>query len=136
MKINVVRVPRKPQWPILAVFVVSLWLVLGVVIVLLSNHFERPIQLCLFKRFSGVPCPTCGLTRGGVCLLKGHFIKAWFYNPLLFSIMAVLLAVVFLRVLFGRAVQIQLTRKERIAALVLAIVLLSINWVYVIFYVR
>jgi hypothetical protein len=136
MRINIVRVSRKPRWPFWAVAIVMLWLALGSTVLLLSNHFDRPIQLCLFKHLTGVPCPTCGLTRGGVSLLKGRFVQAWLFNPLLFTILVLLFAAVVIRLVFGRAVQIRLTQAEKIIALVSAGILLAVNWVYVILYVK
>jgi len=109
---------------------------LGSTVLLLSDYFDRPIQLCLFKNLTGVPCPTCGLTRGSLSLLKGRLVQAWLFNPLLFTILVLLFAAVVIRLAFGRAVQIHLTRTEQIIALVLAVILLSINWAYVILYIK
>jgi uncharacterized membrane protein len=115
---------------------VLLWLALGGTAILLSNHFNRPINLCLFKRLTGISCPTCGFTRGGLSLLKGHVIQAWLYNPLLFSALSLLSIAIAIRLIFGRSLQIHLTRKEHITAWILAIAMLFINWAYVVFYTR
>ena len=36
---------------------------------------------CTFKRFTGIDCPGCGLTRCFICLMHGEFARAWSYNP-------------------------------------------------------
>lgn len=44
---------------------------------------------CTYKRWFGVGCPGCGLTRSFISLAHGDLIAAWNYNPagiLLFSV--------------------------------------------------
>lgn len=36
--------------------------------------------VCPFSIMFGLPCPACGLTRGCLSILTGHFVKAWIYN--------------------------------------------------------
>lgn len=38
--------------------------------------------LCLFRRFTGIPCPGCGLTRGVARLLRGEVRQAFALHPL------------------------------------------------------
>ena len=40
------------------------------------------IRLCLFKRLTGIPCPTCGGTRAVLHLLRGDLSAAWRSHPL------------------------------------------------------
>lgn len=135
MKFEFVNVCRRPKWPLWAVLIVMLWLALGITAVLLSSHLDRPVSLCLFKRVTGVPCPTCGFTRGGLCFLRGRPDQALLYNPLLFSVLGLFTAAVGMRVLFARSLKIQLTVNERIITWLLAVVLLAVNWIYVILYI-
>ena len=135
MKIKLVQVSRRPQWPLWAVLIVLGWFSLGGAAVLLSSHFDWAVTLCLFKRITGLPCLTCGFTRGALCLLRGRPDQTWLYNPLLFSVLALLIAATGIRILFGRSLRILLTRIERIVAWLLAAVLLAANWAYVIFYI-
>ncbi|MHC4333556.1 MAG: DUF2752 domain-containing protein [Planctomycetota bacterium] len=116
MKLEVVKVPRRLGWPLFH----------------LGSRLEQPLQLCLFKRISGLPCPTCGFTRGALCVLHGHLGQAWLYNPLLFSALALLFAACLGRVLFARSVKTTLTRTERHAAWILCIALFLCNWAYII----
>lgn len=42
--------------------------------------FLRP---CLFRRVTGVPCPSCGATRGVLALFDGRPVDALGHNPLM-----------------------------------------------------
>jgi hypothetical protein len=135
MKVEIVRVSRWPQWPLWAVLLVLVWLALGGAVILLGRYLGHPVGLCLFKQLTGIPCPTCGFTRGALNLLHLRVIHAWLCNPLLYSVLGIFFAVTIVRVLFGRAVRIHLGRAERIIAWIVAIVLFFANWAYIIFYV-
>ena len=135
MKFEIVDVSRRPRWPLWAVLIVIVWLALGVGAVWLSSHLDRPVSLCLFKRVTGLPCPTCGFTRGGLCFLRGRPDQAWLHNPLLFSVLALLIAVIGMRILFARSLRIHLTSTERVIVWFLAVALFAANWVYVILYI-
>lgn len=54
-------------------------------------------QLCLFRIFTGLPCPGCGLTRSFLALIQGDPVKSFQYHPLLlpvlFTLFTVLIAV-------------------------------------------
>jgi hypothetical protein len=131
MRVEVVRVSRRPPWPLWAVLVICVWLALGGTVVWLSARMGRPIYTCLFKRLTGMACPTCGFTRGALCLLHGRIGQAWLYNPLLFSALAVFFAVTVLQGVFARGLRIRLTQTERIIVWVLCIILFLANWAYV-----
>jgi hypothetical protein len=47
--------------------------------------------VCLFKRITGIPCPSCGSTRSVLSILKGDFIGALLWNPFGLIIMSILL---------------------------------------------
>lgn len=133
MRIEVIRASRRPPWPVWAVVLAALWLALGGAAILLGGYLDRPVGLCLFKRLTGIPCPTCGFTRGALNLLQGQLVQAWLCNPLLYSVLGIFFAVTIVRVLFGRAVRIHLSRAERAIAWIVAIVLFFANWAYIIF---
>lgn len=72
---------------------------LGVPLILLvlpSDFFDRGPVLCPSKRFLGVDCPGCGLTRATQHFLHGEWDAALSYNPL------VLVAVPILALLWFR----------------------------------
>jgi hypothetical protein len=68
-------------------------------------------------------------------LLHGHIIRAWLYNPLLFSVLGLFVAITAIRICFARGIKISLTKKERVLAWILIVVLFFTNWAYVIYYV-
>jgi hypothetical protein len=48
-------------------------------------------ELCTFRRFSGLGCPGCGMTRCFISLANGDVRAAWSYNPaglLMFALFA------------------------------------------------
>jgi len=49
--------------------------------------------VCLFKRVTGVPCPSCGSTRSVLSILKGDFAGALLWNP--FGIILTFILLVF-----------------------------------------
>jgi hypothetical protein len=133
MKIEVVRIARRPPWPLWAVLIVLIWTGLGAAALLLSAYFDRPVALCLVKRWTGVACPTCGFTRGALSLLHGHIGQVWLYNPLLYSALTFFFAATAARVVLARGIRISLTSAERSIVWILGVALFFANWVYVIF---
>ena len=55
--------------------------------------FGEPLpELCHMKRYTGIDCPGCGLTRSFISLAHGRVLDAWRYNPgafVLFPLMLV-----------------------------------------------
>ncbi|MHC4244968.1 MAG: DUF2752 domain-containing protein [Planctomycetota bacterium] len=135
MKIEVVQVCRRPPWPLWAVLIVVIWMGLGAAAVVLIAHLGRPVELCLIKRFTGLACPTCGFTRGVLSFLQGHVVRAWLYNPLLFSVLGLFFAATAVRLILARRVRVYLTNTERQIAWIVSFALLFVNWAYVILYV-
>jgi hypothetical protein len=37
--------------------------------------------ICMMRRVTGIPCPTCGMTRSLASLVKGHFSQSLDYHP-------------------------------------------------------
>lgn len=51
---------------------------------------------CVFRRFTGIPCPGCGTTRACIQFLQGHVVDAFYYHPL-FWLTVILLVVMVLK---------------------------------------
>ncbi len=47
----------------------------------LSEHHDG-FHFCLFKNLTGMPCPSCGITRSIIQFYNGHFETAILINPL------------------------------------------------------
>ncbi len=139
MNIEIVRVSRRFRWPIWAAVLVSIWVGLGAIKVCLDRlalSAQGPFELCLFKRLTGLACPTCGFGRGALCFLHGHILQGWLFNPFLFSILGLFFAATMVQFVSYRAIRIHLSRNERAIAWIAIAALFSINWAYVILYVR
>jgi hypothetical protein len=135
MKIELVQVPRRLNWPLWAILLTFIWMSLGSATIWLGRLFDRPVPLCLLKRLTGIACPTCGFTRGMLSLLHGDITQAWLYNPLLFSALTLFFTTAAVRILLGRSLRVYLTSAERQIAWILSFALLLVNWTYVILYV-
>lgn len=44
---------------------------------------------CLFRRFTGLPCPGCGMSRAWLAVLRGDIAVALAYHPLFWTVPAV-----------------------------------------------
>jgi len=132
MRLRLVRTSRRPSWPAWAVIAVAVWTVAAGVVGYLSERTDLSAPTCLFKRLTGIPCPTCGLTRGGLCLLRGRPLEGWSFNPLAFTLLALAASGVALRVAFRRKLTLGLSAQERRGALMLLIALAAANWAYLI----
>jgi hypothetical protein len=124
-------VPRRPSVPAWAVAIVAAWLAAVAAFVALSPVTGTPV-LCAFRRVTGVPCPTCGATRGVLAIANGHPMDALLLNPLLFAVGGAVAALLAVRVLFGRRVALRLDPPWRRAAWGVATLAFLANWAYVI----
>jgi hypothetical protein len=50
-------------------------------------YFTGSGTFCLFKTFTGIPCPGCGLTRSFVSLCHLDFYSSFFHHPLLLLVL-------------------------------------------------
>lgn len=80
---------------------------------LLVPPFEQSrFTICLFKNLTGVPCPSCGMTRAFLFLGHGQILKASSLNPLALPV-AILLWMqgvrLFLRLFIKRDYRLQLS---------------------------
>ena len=51
-------------------------------------------QLCIFRIFTGLPCPGCGLTRAFILLLQGKFSSSLHFHLLLIPVLFTLFTAV------------------------------------------
>lgn len=110
------------------------WLFAG----LTFRSFDSFEGVCMFKRITHIPCPSCGSTRTILSIFHGEFGNAFMYNPLGFAILLflivcpILLAKDFiqkrntLEEYYHKAEEI--IRRPRIA--IPAALLLVVNWIW------
>src|SRR5438093_1222338 len=58
----------------------------------LAVHWHLPTPQCLMRKFTGLPCPTCGCTRSLLAWSHLDPVAAFRFNPLFSVIVAVLVA--------------------------------------------
>jgi len=94
------------------------------------------VQVCLLKKMTGYPCPACGTMRATVALLRGDVSGALHLQPLMVSLMLLAVPVgggyAVSAVLFRRVPRVHLTRAETRVAVVVAVLLLILNWIWLI----
>jgi len=94
---------------------------------------EPPI-LCLFRRVTDVPCPTCGTTRAAWALAAGDVVAALLLNPFMVIAGVVLAVVLVARAVTARRVRLDLGKTGRRVAWATVAVLFIANWAWVIWW--
>lgn len=56
-------------------------LILIILLIFLLSITIIPVS-CIFKQFTGIYCPGCGMTRAFYSILSFNFVNAFFYNIL------------------------------------------------------
>jgi hypothetical protein len=52
---------------------------------------KKSVEICLIKRVTSLPCPSCGSTRSVISLVKGEFSDALTINPLGYIVAAIMI---------------------------------------------
>jgi hypothetical protein len=92
---------------------------------------------CPFRAVTGYPCLTCGATRCAIAFSHGHLSMAWSWNPLAFVALCgvALFDLYAAAVLLTRGPRLRLidwTKTEKNAVRVAVVVLIAVNWIYLI----
>lgn len=133
MKVITRPVSRWPQVPLWAIGFVFLW---GAVIVasrIVSHYTGAAPDLCLFHRFTGLSCPTCGTTRGLFAVLRGEWLTALRWNPLTMLAGLIVGLGISARILTAKALVFEMTEREKRVLGYLGLALLGINWAWLIY---
>jgi len=89
------------------------------------------MELCLFRKVLGFECPSCGVTRAFMAALDGDLISALKWNPLMFVVTILALENMILQLVFRRTIALEGTRRERRVVFFGFLLLLLINWIYI-----
>lgn len=68
-------------------------LVLVASVVWAPSAFPK-LQLCMFRRYTGLSCPGCGMTRAFCALGHGEWSAAWSFHPFGYPLYALTIAIV------------------------------------------
>jgi hypothetical protein len=100
---------------------------------------EASITVCLFKNVTGIPCPSCGITRSVLELLEGNFRQGLLINPLGIFAMSLLLIIpgwIVVDIIRNKTSLLsvytrseELIRKHKLIYIPL-IVLITVNWIW------
>lgn len=111
------------------------------ILIAFNGGVNEQVQLCMFHNVTGVPCPSCGTTRGMIQLLHGHFAEAFRMNALCYLqaffllILPLLLAVdlIWKQNTLYRFYERSLFFINKPLIAIGLIALLLINWIYLIY---
>ena len=67
-----------------AIFIFGVIMV-GIVSAAISLYQFTVGSGCLLLAWTGIPCPTCGMTRATYCMISGRFSEAFEYHPLFWA---------------------------------------------------
>jgi len=59
----------------------------------LSGHYidrAHHVSVCLFKKITNIPCPSCGSTRSVVSIIKGEYLQGLYINPFGFILLLIM----------------------------------------------
>jgi hypothetical protein len=106
---------------------------------LLHTHSLDAGTLCAFKATTGVPCPSCGITRSMLLLLQGNVSEAIWINPLgiLAGVLLILIPIWIVLDFFRNRTTLltfytrseEIIRTQKIIYIPL-IVLVALNWIW------
>lgn len=102
-------------------------------------YWNLPRPVCFLKKTTGVPCPTCGMTRSIQNILSGNLGEAAAWNPLVFGgifffLLYGVYAAIVVTLRLPRLRIREIRRSEAFALRSGAVVLIALNWVYLVWY--
>jgi hypothetical protein len=94
-----------------------------------------PFIPCLFKRITGIPCPSCGATRMCFSLLHREIVSAFLFNPLMFLggiVFFLWIAYGFYMWFSKKKILLKFTKGETLIMKLFLLTLFLLNWCYLI----
>lgn len=82
---------RRNLYGLLALFCVAgyVWMTLNI-----DRRFETHVgPVCVFKKVTTLPCPSCGSTRSMKAILEGDLVAGFSWNPMGYLLLMMLLVV-------------------------------------------
>ncbi len=95
-----------------------------------NRHLAEPIELCMVRRSTGHPCPTCGSTRLVLSLFQGNIVGAIQINPFVFAALVVGALLLLIRVVLARRLVVRWTGMRVGVGISLLILCMLASWAY------
>ena len=73
---------------------------LSIIFLFIKKFGEITGSICLIRGLTGVPCPSCGMSRAIISVINGDIINAFKFHPLFWLPFVVLLLIVLKRTFF------------------------------------
>ena len=86
----------------------------------------------MFRKFTDLPCPTCGTTRATLAFARGDVLAGVLYNPFVITALAIGLILCAVQWGFGKRIEIALSPRYKRFGWTLVVGLFLANWVYLI----
>jgi len=90
------------------------------VLLLLAFAMFSDTGLCIFRRVTGLPCPSCGMTRSYIALFSGDIKSAFFMHPLFW-----LVPIIFGLLTYSYYKKVNLTKVYIIIAVIFIVVYIT-----------
>ncbi len=115
----------------------QIWGIVSLLLFLIARFFpffRYNIPLCTFRRVTGIPCPTCGMTTCFIYMTHFQIKDAIIVSPLgsvvfLFSFLS-LLYFIFTCFFKLPKIKIVMSKREKSIFMIIFVVLLLLNWFY------
>jgi len=110
-------------------------LILAVVLslsVFLPRAPEKPV-ICTFRRITGLPCPSCGMTRAFICLGHGDIrgaLKNNLSSPVIYAAFCITLLISVVQIVTGREILKKVWFKIRYPILPIILLLMLVSWIF------
>ncbi len=128
-----IRFERTSRWLRPSKWVIGIVGVWGVTILatwVANRHLAEPIELCMVRRSTGHPCPTCGSTRLVLSLFQGNIVGAIQINPFVFAALVVGALLLLIRVVLARRLVVRWTGMRVGVGISLLILCMLASWAY------
>lgn len=109
--------------------------VLGTIILLSISldHVPNNLSLCLFRTFTGLPCPSCGMTRAFISLGHGDIHSSILLNPasiLIYIATWIGFLLALLQIVFGKKVIEIIWNKYKKILFPGILTIMALVWIY------
>lgn len=77
---------------------------LSIIFLLIKKFSKITGSICLIRGLTGIPCPSCGMSRAIIAFINGDIINAFRFHPLFWLPFIVFILIVFKRKFFKQII--------------------------------